>query len=86
MNDGIDRILEKGFLHGRVIANIPFDKDIAWAKVHSCQILEISGVRQDIKVDDAIRVVLLQHISYEIAADESCTARNEDVLHAINRV
>ena len=81
MDDRIDRVLPERRKHGLGIANVAANKAVPRVTRDILEVLEISRVRQNIKIDDADVGVRSEKIMNEIRPDEPGAARNEDCLH-----
>ena len=75
MDDGIDRVCFDRRSQKFSIANVAADKVQTVCEVG--EILGIAGIGQFVKVDDAI--IVAGDESDEIASDETCSARYENI-------
>ncbi len=62
------------------VADIAPDEDVVACRLYIAQIGRVAGVCQLVEVDSRAVGILADQMSYEVASDESGTARYEDVM------
>ena len=81
MDDCVNAMVTKQFVHERAVANVAFDEGVTDGIGKIAEVFEATGVGQGIEVDDVDAGIGLESVPDEIASDEACAAGDEEAVH-----
>ena len=81
VHDRVKAVLLKKLLDKSAVMDIAADKGVALIIAHSHKVIKVAGIGEQVKIYKRDVLVILEHVSDKVGADEPGAAGDEYCLH-----
>ena len=67
--------------HDFAVGNIALHKAEVGQLIHRSQVFRVARIGELVQADDGVIGVGFGHVAHEVAANEACPTRHEEILH-----